>query len=98
MWLADAGGGPQPRLLPHRAVLKGWEKKCQHAAVHSQQALKHTFTVYREELERVKVFKYMGRLIACNDANNQAMQSNLRKVRGCWAWVSRVLLTVNAPP
>jgi hypothetical protein len=86
MWLADAGGGPQLRSSLHRAVSegRGWERKCQHVvAVHSQQALKHTFTVYGEELERVKNFKYLGRLIACNVANNQAMQSNLRKAQGC---------------
>jgi hypothetical protein len=46
----------------------------------------------------VEVFKYLGWLIACNDANNQAMQSNLRKARGCWAWVSCVLWAENASP
>ncbi len=68
------------------------------AAVHSQQALEHTFTAYGEELERVKVFKYLGRLIACNDNNNQAMLSNLRKAQGCWTWVSHVLRDENASP
>jgi hypothetical protein len=47
--------------------------------VRSQQALEYTFTGEGEELERVEVFKYLGRLIACNDTNNQAMRSNLRK-------------------
>jgi hypothetical protein len=71
---------------------RGWERKCQHAAaVHSLGAPEHSFTAYREELERVEVFKYLGWLIACNDANNQAMRRNLRKARRCWAWVSRVL-------
>ncbi len=40
---------------------------------------------HREELERVEVFKYLGRLISSDDANNQTMQSNLRKARGCRA-------------
>jgi hypothetical protein len=40
---------------------------------------------HREELEQVEVFKYLGWLIAYNDANNQAIRSNLRKARGCWA-------------
>jgi hypothetical protein len=76
-----------------------WERKCQHAsAVRSQQALILTFTVYGEELERVEVFKYLGWLIACDDANNLAMWSNLRKARGCWAWVSCVLWAENASP
>jgi hypothetical protein len=53
---------------------------------------------YGEELEQVEVFKYLGRLIAYNDADNQAMRSNLRKACGCWAWVSCVLRTENASP
>jgi hypothetical protein len=62
----------------------GWEKKRQHvAAVRSQEALERSFTAYGEELERVEVFKYLGRLITYNDADNQAMGLNLRKARGC---------------
>jgi hypothetical protein len=60
----------------HRTGLcqREWEKKCQHAvAVHSQKALNHTFTAHGEELTRVEVFNYLGRLIDCNDANNEAM-------------------------
>ncbi len=62
----------------------------------SQEALRRLFMAYGEELERVEVFKYLGRLIAYDDANTQAMQSNLRKARGCWAWISRVLRAENA--
>ncbi len=50
---------------------------------------------YREELERVEVFKYLGRLIAYDDANKQAMRLNLRKARGCWARISHVLRAEN---
>jgi hypothetical protein len=85
----------------HRTALcqRGWERKGQYAAaVRSQQALGQSFRAYREELERVEVFKYLGQLIAYNDANNQAMRSNLRKARGGWAWVSCVLRAENASP
>jgi hypothetical protein len=59
---------------------RGWERKCQHeAAVRSQQALECTFCANGEDLERIEVFKYLGRLISFNDANNQAMRSNLKK-------------------
>jgi hypothetical protein len=78
---------------------RGWEQKCQHAAaVRSQQALEHGFTCNEEPLERVQVFKYLGRLIAGDDADTQAMRSNLRKARGVWAWISRVLWAENASP
>ncbi len=85
----------------HRTALcqRGWERKRQYAAaVRSQQALERSFTAYGEELERVEVFKYLGQLIAFDDANNQSMRSNLRKARGRWARVSRVLRAENASP
>jgi hypothetical protein len=78
---------------------RGWERKRQHeAAARSQQALKRTFCASGEDLERVEVFRYLGWLISYNDANNQAMRSNLRKAQGCWAQVSCVLRAENATP
>jgi hypothetical protein len=47
---------------------------------------------------RVEVFKYLGRLIAYSDADTQAMRSNLRKARGCWAQVLHVLRAEHASP
>jgi hypothetical protein len=41
-------------------------------------------------------FKYLGQLIAYDDADTQAMRSNLRKARGCWARISHVLRAENA--
>jgi hypothetical protein len=93
MPVADLNGGH------HRTELcqRGWERKRQHAAaIWSQEALEHSFTAYGEELERVEVFKYLGRLIANDDADNQAMRSNLRKAQGCWARILRVLRAENA--
>jgi hypothetical protein len=83
----------------HRTELcqQGWEREWQHAAaVHSQEALGCSFTAYREKLEWVEVFKYLGRLIAYDDADTQAMRSNLRKARRCWAWILLVLRAENA--
>jgi hypothetical protein len=56
------------------------------------------FSANGEELERVEVFKYLGWLISHDDADNQAMLSNLRRARRCWAWVSRVLWAENVTP
>ncbi len=64
----------------------------------TQQALEGTFRANREDLERIEVFKYLGWLISFDDANNQAMRSNLKKAQGCWAWVSRVLRAENVTP
>ncbi len=54
------------------------------------------FTAYGEELERVEVFKYLGWHTAYDDADTQAMRSNLRKAWGCWARISCVLRAGNA--
>ena len=40
-----------------------------------------TFYAYEEELERVEVFKYLGRLIAFDDDDTQAVRGNLAKAR-----------------
>jgi hypothetical protein len=75
----------------------GWERKWQHVAtVRSQEALKRLFMAYGKVLKKVEVFKYLGRLIAYDDTNTQAMRLNLRKARGCWAWILRVLRAENA--
>ncbi len=48
----------------------------------SQRTLERTFSANGEELERVEVFKYLSWLISHDDADNQAMRSNLRRARG----------------
>jgi hypothetical protein len=85
----------------HRTGLcqRGWERKSQHAAAaRSQQALDRVITCNGEEMERVEVFKYLGRLITYDDANTHAMWSNVRKAQGCWARISCVLRAKNASP
>ncbi|KAL7523456.1 hypothetical protein ACHAXR_000188, partial [Thalassiosira sp. AJA248-18] len=61
-------------------------------------ALKQQFTAYGVELERVEVFKYLGRLLTYEGNDIQAVRSNLMKARKCWARISRVLRAENASP
>jgi hypothetical protein len=77
---------------------EGFNHKRQHkAAADSFRALDQSFTAYGEELERVEVFKYLGRLLASYDDNDaQAVRSNLKKARRCWGRISRVLRAENA--
>ncbi len=51
---------------------------------------------YGEVLKKVGVFKYLGRLIQYDDTTTQAMRLNLKKARGCWAWILHVLRAENA--
>jgi hypothetical protein len=69
-----------------RLCHEGWERKMQHEAAEAARiALARTFTAYREDLERVEVFKYLGRLLTYNNNDSQAMQSNLKRACKSWA-------------
>ncbi len=73
-------------------------RKQYEAAEAARVALARTFKAYGEDLERVEVFKYLGRLLAYDDNDSQAMRANLKKVRKSWAQVSHVLRAENASP
>jgi hypothetical protein len=72
-------------------------RKVQYAAAkRAHKALQQTFTVYGAELERVEVFKYLGRLLAYNNNDARAVRGNLKKARGIWARLSRTIRAENA--
>ena len=59
-------------------------------------ALAAEFYAYGEDLERVEVFKYLGRLIVFDDDDTQVVRGNLTKARRVWERISRVLRAENA--
>jgi hypothetical protein len=64
----------------------GVVRKLQYAAVKRMHlALQQLFTAYGDELERVEVFKYLGRLLAYDNNDAWAVRGNLRKAQGIWA-------------
>jgi hypothetical protein len=66
-----------------------WCQRVQHeTAATARLSLKTRFFVYGEELQHVKVFKYLGRLLLHDDNDTQAMRANLAKACRCWARVS----------
>lgn len=66
------------RHMQSEVYQEGQARKVQYeAAANSQLTLGRSFYVYGEELERVEVFKYLGRLLAYDDNDNQAIRSNL---------------------
>ncbi len=67
-------------------------------AVRLALALRQQFTVHGDVLERVEVFRYLGRLLSQDDDDIQAVRSQLCKARGTWAQVGQVLRRENAPP
>jgi hypothetical protein len=77
----------------------GWDKKVQHVAAEiARVALEQSFTAYGDKLDRVEVFKYLGRLLSYDDNNTQAMRGNLKKARKSWGQVSCVFRAENALP
>jgi len=88
-----------PRHHQAAYCIEGGAKKLQHeAAVDAARALEVQFTAYGEELERVEVFKYLGRLLAFDDNIVQAVQCNLKKARKSWSGILQVLRAENASP
>ncbi len=73
-------------------MLVGADRRVQRkAAFTSALALQCTFKVHGDVLERVEVFKYLGRLFAQDDDDIQAVREQIRKARGIWARVDQVL-------
>jgi hypothetical protein len=64
----------------------GVEQKHQReTAISSALALRQQFLVCGDVLEWVEVFKYLGRLLAQDDDNIQAIHTQMRKARATWA-------------
>ena len=62
----------------------------------ASRALEETFTAYGIELERVEVFKYLGRHLSYADSDAPTICKNLGKARLMWGRLSRVLRKENA--
>ena len=84
-----------------------WMKECQtgvewriqrESAVSSALALRPQFSIHGNVLERAKVFKYLGCLLAQDNDNAQAVRKQLQKARGVWACVGQVLCGENTDP
>jgi hypothetical protein len=63
--------------------------------ISSALALRHQFTVCRDVLEQVEIFKYLGQMSAQYDDDIQAVRAQLRKAHAVWAQVGPVLCSQN---
>jgi hypothetical protein len=88
-----------PRHQYSKECQVGVERRKQHeTAISSALALRQQFTVRGDVLEHVEVFKYLGRMMAQDDDDIQAIRAQLRKARATWAHVGQVLWSENASP
>ena len=73
-------------------------KKQQEVAVTSALAIRQQFFIHGDDLEQVEVFKYLGRLLAQDDEDIQAIHNQLRKACAMGACVGQVLQAENVSP
>jgi hypothetical protein len=68
------------------------------AAVTAALALHQQFTIHGDLLEWVEVYKYLGRMMAQDNNDAQAIRAQLRKARATWARVGKILWGENTSP
>jgi hypothetical protein len=88
-----------PRHRRSKECQVGAERQLQReAAVMSAPALRQQFTVRGDVLQWVEVYKYLGRMMAQDDNDIQAIHAQLQKACSTWAQVRQVLCSENASP
>ncbi len=88
-----------PAHIITKVCWAGMERRHQQdMAVQSALALREQFMVHGDVLEKVEVYRYLGRLLLQYNDDVQAVQSQLCKVQGMWARAQQVLCRENAPP
>jgi hypothetical protein len=88
-----------PRHRFSKECQVGVERKQQReAAVTSALALHQQFSGAGEVLQQVEVFKYLGRLLAQDDDDIQAIRTQLQKACTIWARVDQALRNKNVSP
>ena len=79
-----------------KACQAGNERRLQREAwKKSARAMDVKFYAYGQELEKVDLFKYLGKLTSNDDKDIQAIRGNLKKARRTWARISHVCRSEN---
>ena len=60
--------------------------------------MERAFEAYRELLENVTAFRYLGRVLTAGDNDWLAVVGNLGKARNSWGKLSRILIREGADP
>ena len=60
--------------------------------------MERAFQAYREPLETVTMFKYMGRVLTVGDYDWTEVTGNLREARKIWMQMERILSWEGADP
>ncbi len=88
-----------PRHIHTQVCLLGAGCRIQRdSAVLVALALRKLFHVEAEVLEKVDLFRYLGRILAQDDDDAWAVRQQIKKAHGIWARVGQVLMVDNTPP
>jgi hypothetical protein len=88
-----------PRHIHTQVCLLGAERRTQQdLAVLVALALRKLFHVEGEVLEKVDLFRYLGRVLAQDYDDVRAVRQQIKKACGIWARVGQVLTVDNTPP
>jgi hypothetical protein len=61
-------------------------------------AAETVFTANGEPIEAVKEFKYLGRILSDNNSDEACVERNLKRAKGKWGMISRILSSEDASP
>jgi hypothetical protein len=61
-------------------------------------AAETVFTANGEPIETVKDFKYLGRILSDNDSDEACVERNLKRAKGKWGMICRILSSEDASP
>jgi hypothetical protein len=88
-----------PQHIHTQVCLLGTEQWTQRdSAVMAALALRKLFHVEGELLEKVDLFRYLGRILAQDNDDIRAVRQQIKKARGIWARVGQVLMADNTLP
>ena len=75
------------------------DMRSQHmVAAKGTRAVEHVFTAYGKPLRRVTQFKYLGRILATDDADSAAIRRNISRARGVWGRIATIIAKEGVPP
>ena len=85
-WKSDTCKKLQVRRSNEKAALKQWE------------AERVEFTINGEKIERVKEFRYLGRILTEDDDDSRCIEDQLKKARSIWWRMAKLLKREGANP
>ena len=87
-----------PRHIHSQVCQTGVEQRTQRdSAITLALALRQLFYAEGEVLEKVELFRYLGRILGQGDNDIRAVRSQIKKAQGIWAQVGQVLQADNTP-